>query len=83
MRTKQGGTPCKNRKCLGPGPKWSPCFSSLGKALHLSFNVFSTKVLIRDTIFTSPTGDRAAILRGHPSHAKVQPLAVQREYLHF
>ena len=26
------------------------------KALHLSVNVFSTKVLIEDTIFTSPTG---------------------------
>ena len=42
-----------------------------------------TKVLIVDTIFTSPTGDGTAILRDHPSHAKVQPLEVQREYLHF
>ena len=33
--------------------------------------------------FTSPNGDGTAILRGHPSHAKVQPLAVQRKYLHF
>ena len=33
--------------------------------------------------FTSPNGDRTAILRGHPSHAKVQPPAGQREYLHF
>ena len=40
-------------------------------ALCLSVNVLSTKVLIRDTIFTSPTGDGAAILGGHPSHAKV------------
>ena len=40
-------------------------------ALYLSVNVFSTKVLIVDTIFTSPNGDRTAILRGHPSHAKV------------
>ena len=40
-------------------------------ALHLSVNVFSTKVLIGDTFFTSPIGDGAAILRGHPSHAKV------------
>ena len=23
------------------------------------------------------------MLRGHPSHPKVQPLAVQRDYLHF
>ena len=41
------------------------------KALYLSVNVFSTKVLIVDTNFTSPNGDGAAILRGHPSHAKV------------
>ena len=40
-------------------------------ALYLSVNVFSTKILIRDTIFTSPTGDGTAILLGHPSHAKV------------
>ena len=40
-------------------------------ALYLSVNVFSTKVLIRDTIFTSPNGDGTAILRGHPSHATV------------
>ena len=32
---------------------------------------------------TSPTGDGTAILCGHPSYAKVYPLAVQREYLHF
>ena len=45
--------------------------------------IYLSKVLSRDTIFTSPAEDRTAILRGHPSHAKVQPLAVQREYLHF
>ena len=33
--------------------------------------VFSTKVLTSDTIFTSPNGDRTAILRGHPSRTKV------------
>ena len=35
--------------------------------LYLSVNVFSTKVLIGDTIFTSPTGDGDgnATLRGH------------------
>ena len=33
--------------------------------------------------FSSPTGDGTAILRGHPSHEKVCPLAVQRNYLHF
>ena len=52
-------------------------------ALYLSVKVFSTKVLIKDTTFTSRNGDGTAILRGHPSRAKVQPLAVQREYLHF
>ena len=31
------------------------------KALYLSVNVFSTKVLIGDTIFTSPNGDGTAI----------------------
>ena len=41
------------------------------KALSLSVNVFSTKVLIGDKMFTSPYGDRTGILRGHPSHAKV------------
>ena len=50
------------------------------KALYLSVNVFSTKALIGDTIFASPTGDGTAILRGHPSYAKVQPL---RQYLQF
>ena len=40
-------------------------------ALYLSVNVFGTKVLHGDTIFTSPTGDGTAILRGHLSHAKV------------
>ena len=41
------------------------------KVLSLSINVFSTKVIIEDTIFTSPSGDGTAILRGHQSHAKV------------
>ena len=37
-------------------------------------NVFSAKVLIGDSIiFTSPTGNGTAILRGHPSHAKAVP----------
>ena len=49
-------------------------------------NVFSlTKVLIGDSIFCVPywrsnRSDR--YLRGHPSHAKVQPVVVQREYFH-
>ena len=52
---------------------WSPVRSP-----YLNVNVFSTKVLIEDTILTSPT-----ILRGHPSQAKVSPVAGQRENLHF
>ena len=55
----------------------SHCFKK--NALYLSVNVFSTKVLTGDTIFTS--GDGTAFLRDHPSHAKVSPLAVQTEYL--
>ena len=44
------------------------------KALYLCSNVFSTKVGIGDSIFTSPTGDGTAILRGHrPNHAKALP----------
>ena len=35
------------------------------KALYLSVNVFSTKVLIGDTISLSPAGDGTAILRGN------------------
>ena len=67
--------------------KFTRTISSYHFALHctfyLSVNVFSTKVLIGNTIFTSPNGDETAILRRHPSHAKVSPLAVQRNYLHF
>ena len=40
-------------------------------------------MLIGDIIFTSPTGDGTFILRGHPSHAEVKPLAVQRDYITF
>ena len=39
--------------------------------LYLSVKVFSTKALTGDTIFTSPTRDETAVLRCHPSHAKV------------
>ena len=54
------------------------------KALHLSVNVFGTKVLTGDTIFTFPTGVGTAFLPGHPSHAKVKPLARSaKEYLYF
>ena len=37
----------------------------------LSVSVVSAKVLIEDTIFTPRSRDRIAILRSHPSHAKV------------
>ena len=40
-------------------------------ALYLSVKVFSMKVLIGDTIFTSLTGDGTAIFRVHLSHTKV------------
>ena len=40
-------------------------------SLYLSVNLFSTIVLIGDTIFESPTGDGTTILRDHPSFAKV------------
>ena len=50
---------------------------------YLSVNVFITKVLIGDTIFYVSSWSPVSILRGHPSHAKVYPFAVQREYLHF
>ena len=71
------------RKRFGGVIRGSPRLILKNNALYLIVNVFNTKVLIRDTIFTSPTGDGTAILRGHPSHSKVLPLAVQREYLHF
>ena len=48
-----------------------PAVTSAKNALCLRVSVFSTKVLIGDTIFTSPTGDGTAILPVHPSHAKV------------
>ena len=42
------------------------------QSLYLSVNVFSTKILIiRDTTFMSPPGDRTTTLCGHLSHTKV------------
>ena len=38
---------------------------------YLTVNVFSSKVLTDDLVFTSPIGGGAAILRAHPSQAKV------------
>ena len=60
------------------GPKWWKKI-----ALYLSVDVFSRKVLIGDTIFTSHWGDGTAVLRGHLSHTKVYPFAGQRKYLHY
>ena len=35
-------------------------------ALYLSVNVFTTQILIEQTIFKSPNGDGTALLSGHP-----------------
>ena len=65
--------------------KWhfTSCLSITLKGKKLNVNVFSREVLIRKTIFTSPTEDGTAILGGHLSHSKVKPFAGQRQYLHF
>ena len=57
-----------------PTNDWNP----VKKCTLFECQCVSTKVLIGDTILTTPTGDRTAILRGHPSHAKVSPFAGQR-----
>ena len=36
----------------------------------ISINIFSTKVLIVDTVVTSPTEDGTTISRAHPSRTK-------------
>ena len=64
------------------GPR-KTTIKTIKNALYLSFNVFSTKVLIGGTIYMGPTGDETAIERGHSSHLKVYPFAGLREYLHF
>jgi len=51
-------------------------------AFYLSVKVCSTKVIIGDTIFTSPCGDGTATLSIHRSHAKFQPFAGQKKHLH-
>ena len=55
----------------------APLWRNKKTAIHLSVNVFSTKVLIGDTVFTSTTVDRTVILRGHPSHAKLRSSRLQ------
>ena len=77
---------CKNQQLnikIPPRSGQSQDLTNKKNALYLSVNVFSMKVVTGSTIFTSPTGDGATILHGHPSHAKVQPLAVQKEYPYF
>ena len=44
---------------------------SIQNCTCLSVSVVSAKVLSEDTIFTPRSRDRIAILRSHPSHAKV------------
>ena len=50
-------------------------------ALYLNVNVFSTNLLIKDTIFTSSTGEGTATLLNYPSHEKVSPFTWRRKYL--
>lgn len=45
--------------------------------------LFSTAVLIEDIIFTSPCGDRTAILHSHLTHTNILQFAGQRKFLHF
>ena len=52
-------------------------FSGIKNALYLSVKVFSTKVLIGETTFTSPTGD------GTPFYMVIRATRVQRDYVHF
>ena len=60
-----------SKLCEAPSPNLINFVVSAYRKKCFLFECQSTKVLIRDTIFTSPTGDGAAILRGHPSHATV------------
>ena len=53
------------------------------KKLYLRVSVFSIKVILGDTSFTSPTGDGTTILCCHLCHTKIQPFAGQRKCLHF
>ena len=57
------------------GDSFSSKPSGKKNALYLSVNVFSTKALIGDTIFTSPTSDATAILRVQPSPGFIQKIA--------
>ena len=48
---------------FGKTTRLAPVFSFLKKALYLNVGVFCTKILIEGTVFSSPTGDGAAILK--------------------
>ena len=56
-----------------------PAIKKKKKTLYMGVNVFSRKVLVGDTTFTSPTGDGITIFHGHLSLL----FATQRQYLHF
>ena len=72
------------RKEITSVPQSPPVLSTKKiNALYLSVNVFSTKILIEDIIFTTLTKDETAIFPDHPSHAKVELFAVLRQFLHF
>ena len=52
--------------------------------IAISLNVFSTKALIRDSILTSPTGDRTTTSHRHLTNTKVQPATCnERKYIDF
>ena len=49
----------------------APLWRNKKIAIYLSVSVFSIKVLIGDTVFTSTTVNGTVILRGHPGYAEV------------
>ena len=59
------------RYALLTGKKYICNKKSLEKRILFECQIFRMEVLTEDTVFTSPIGDRTAILRGHPIHAKV------------
>ena len=56
--------------------------TALKNALWVSMHL-AQKCLLGTLLFMSATGDGTAILPGHPSHAKVYPLAGSRKYSYF
>ena len=66
----------RSRRVVGSNPIWDSDFfpspPQINIILFVSVKVFSTKSTYwGQYIFSSPTGDGATILRGHPSHMKV------------